>query len=362
MASSVYIHIPFCVDICSYCDFCKVYYDSKYIKNYIDALEAEIKQRYHHEKIKTLYIGGGTPSSLSLEELKRLFEVISIFPLDEEYEFTFEINVENVNEEKLRFLFSKGVNRLSFGVQTMDSNYLSILNRHHTDKEVQEKISLSKKIGFSNINIDFMYGFHHQTEKELITDLTKILNLGVEHISCYSLIIEEHTKLYIENYQKADEDMEYLMYNKINELMKQYGFSHYEFSNYAKKNYESKHNLVYWNNEEYYGFGLGAVSYLDKKRITNTRNLTKYLKKNFSSLIENVSLEEQKENEMILGLRKLQGVSLQKFKEKYHQSILEEFDIEDLLFENKLVVKDGYLSIREDYLYVSNEILIRFIK
>lgn len=362
MASSVYVHIPFCLDICSYCDFCKVYYDSKYMKNYLDALEIEIKQRYHYEKIKTLYIGGGTPSSLSLEELKRLFEVISIFELEKEYEFTFEINIESINEEKLRFLFSKGVNRLSFGVQTMDSKYLSVLNRHHTDKEVEEKIHLSKKIGFSNINVDFMYGFYNQTVKDVIMDLTKIFNLGVEHVSCYSLIIEEHTKLYIENYQKADEDTEYLMYNKINELMKQYGFSHYEFSNYAKKNYESKHNLVYWNNEEYYGFGLGAVSYLDKKRITNTRNLIKYLKRDFSSWIENVSLEEQMENEMILGLRKIKGVSLQNFKEKYHQSILETFDLKDLLSENKLVIKNGYLSIGEDYLYVSNEILVRFIK
>lgn len=362
MASSVYIHIPFCLDICSYCDFCKVYYDEKYIMNYLSSLKKEIHDRYHHEKIKTLYIGGGTPSSLSFPELKYFLDIISIFDLEEEYEFTFEANIESINKEKMELLFLSGVNRLSFGGETTNSKYLKSLNRHHTYTEVQEKVLLAKQIGFSNINIDFMYGFDKQTQEEVDEDLQNILNLNVEHVSCYSLIIEEHTKFYLENYQKVDEDEEYLMYNKINALMNQNGFSHYEFSNYAKENYESKHNLVYWNNERYYGFGLGAVSYLNEQRITNTRNLTKYLKNDYVSMVENVSLEEQKENEMILGLRKMKGVSLKKFQEKYHQTVQEVFDIEDLLSEGKLIIKDGYLSIAEDYLYLSNEILVRFIK
>ena len=250
MASSVYIHVPFCMHICSYCDFCKLYYNKKDASLYLEKLEKEIKDRYANEKIKTLYIGGGTPSSLDFSLLKRLLEITKIFSLEDNYEFTFEANPENLDNAKLKLLQEYGVNRLSIGIESSNKKYLKVLNRYHSFEDAKKIVKLAKENGFSNINVDFMYGFADQTLEEVIEDLQNIISLDVPHISVYSLIIEEHTKLYIDKYQKTDEDTEYLMYNKITELMNRSNYINYEFSNYAQKGYESRHNLVYWNNYE----------------------------------------------------------------------------------------------------------------
>lgn len=362
MASSVYIHVPFCMHICSYCDFCKLYYNKKDASLYLEKLEKEIKDRYANEKIKTLYIGGGTPSSLDFSLLKRLLEITKIFSLEDNYEFTFEANPENLDNAKLKLLQEYGVNRLSIGIESSNKKYLKVLNRYHSFEDAKKIVKLAKENGFSNINVDFMYGFADQTLEEVIEDLQNIISLDVSHISVYSLIIEEHTKLYIDKYQKTDEDTEYLMYNKITELMNRSNYINYEFSNYAKKGYESRHNLVYWNNYEYYGFGLGATAYLDNYRIENTHSLNKYLKEDYIKEKVYVDLEEKMENELILGLRKIKGVNMKLFEEKYHKKIEEVFDIKELLSNNMLLINEDYLLINPKYLYLSNEILVQFIK
>ena len=357
---SVYIHIPFCNSICSYCDFAKIYYNKKYINNYLDALKVEITENYKNETLDTIYIGGGTPTSLDIDELKKLFDILKIFKLNKKYEFTIECNIESLDEEKIKLFKECGVNRLSIGVETFNTKFLKYLNRNHTVLEVEEKINICKKY-FDNINIDLIYGLKNQTIEDLKSDLNMFLKLNINHISTYSLIIEPHTKLYINHEENINDELDYEMYKIICTLLKDNGFNHYEVSNFSKPGYESIHNLTYWNNQKYYGFGLGAGGFINNIRYTNTKNINKYIDHEFKSEEEIVTKQINMENEMILGLRKLEGVDIEKFKDKYQQDIEEIFDIKDLLKEGKLIKKDNYIFINPDYIYLSNDILINFI-
>ena len=361
MSHYVYIHIPFCSHICSYCDFCKLFYDEKGVSAYLKALEKEIKQKYRGEVIKTLYIGGGTPSCLTSASLKELFRILSLFKLDKKFEFTFECNINDITYEKLQILSSNKVNRLSIGVQSFNQKTLKILNRSHQKEDVFKKIALAKKMGFNNINVDLMYALPGQTLADLEEDLDTFLKLNINHISAYSLIMEPHTLLTINGAKPISEDLEYDMYKLICQKFEKNGFEHYEISNFAKKNFKSKHNLNYWNNNFYYGFGLGATSYLDNIRCTNTRSLKKYISGKYVWLKEKVSKQEQMSNEMILGLRKLKGVNKEHFLKKYGKMIEETFDIKDLLHQAYLKENKQNIYINKKYLYVENSILIKFL-
>ena len=358
---SVYIHIPFCSNICSYCDFSKMYYNENYVEKYLDILENEIKEKYKNEIVKTLYIGGGTPSSLKKEQLERLFKIISIFNLSDTCEFTMEANVENLNLEKIKLLKNNNVNRVSLGVQTFDESNLKYLNRKHTKEDVFEVIRLLKENDITNINVDLIYGIDNNIEK-VKKDLEYFLELDISHISCYSLVIEDNTMLKNKNTNYIDEDIEYEMYKYIENTLEENGYIHYEISNYSKHGYESKHNLVYWNNEYYYGFGLSSVSYIDNYRITNTRNLTKYLNKEYVYSKEYENRKLQIENELMLGLRKLEGINLKDFKNKYNKNLESIYNIEKLLENNYLIKENDYLKINKEYIYLSNEILLMLEK
>ena len=358
---SVYIHIPFCSNICSYCDFTKIYYNKKYINKYLDSLEKEINKYYNNEIVKTIYIGGGTPTSLDIDELNKLFKIIKVFKLDENVEFTIECNIENLTIEKLDLFKKNNVNRISIGIQTFNFKYLKLLNRNHNLKDVKKIINYAKKINFTNINIDLMYGFNGQTIMELDEDLNLFLSLNINHISTYSLMIEPHTKLYIENYKNIDEEMDYQMYEYICKKLKENDFIHYEVSNFAKKGYESLHNLTYWNNLEYYGFGLGASGFINKVRYTNTSNMNQYLLGNYIKEKEVITKKLDMEYEMILGLRKLKGVNILDFTKKFNIDLVKYFNIEKLIEENKLIIKDNYIYINPKYIYIENEFLISFI-
>ena len=358
--SSVYIHIPFCKTICSYCDFCKMYYNKGLVDKYLIALKNEIKANYKGELIKTIYIGGGSPSCLNLDELNILKDIIKMFNLDKELEFTIEINVNDINENKLLKYKDLGVNRISIGVETINKKFLKLLNRIHSEEDVINKINLTKKY-FSNINVDFMYGFYNQTISGLEKDLRFLNSLKVNHISMYSLILEQNTKLYIDKYKSLDEEIESKMYYYIIDYLESLGFKHYEISNFSKAGYESKHNLVYWNNERYYGFGLGASGYIDNIRYTNTRSINNYLKVNYILEKDIINEKIAMENEMILGLRKIEGVNKSKFFNKFGKRIEEVFNI-DYLIKNKLLIdKNDYIYIPKDKLYIENSILINFV-
>ena len=354
---SIYIHIPFCDTICSYCDFCKVYYNKKYIDSYLDNLEWETKERYQNEKVKTIYIGGGTPSSLSESEMIRLFEILKIFDMEDDYEFTFECNIESITNDKLMIMKKYGVHRISIGIQSFDDEVISFLGRGHNKNEAILKINLIKNY-FDNINIDLIYAVYDDMEI-LKRDIKCFLELDIPHISTYSLIVEDNTMLKIKGYKGISEDLDYEMYRYIEKELEKNGYIHYEVSNYAKKGYESRHNLVYWNNDYYYGFGLSSTSYIDNKRRVNTKNLTKYLNGIYMEK-ENVENKEVRmENEVMLGLRKLSGINLDVFKNKFDVSLDEVYDIDDLICDGYLILEGNYLKINREYIYISNEILVR---
>lgn len=358
---SVYIHIPFCKTICSYCDFCKFYYYKEWVQEYLNVLEMEIDTYYQGDPVYTIYIGGGTPSVLDLEELECLFQIIQRFDLSRCVEFTFECNIENITLEKMKFLKEHGVNRLSVGVETFHEKYLQFLNRHHQMSEVKEKILMMKQVGFENINVDLIYALPSETLEEVKEDVAFFLSLDIPHISTYSLMIEPRTKLGIQNIKEIDEDLDFSMYKEIDRLLTQFGYLHYEISNFAKKDFESKHNLVYWNNDEYYGFGMGASGYVDGVRYDNTRNWHDYMSGNYRLDSECLSLNEKIENEFILGFRKLNGISLDHFNDRYHQDFREYPVIDRLLKEGKLIYMDGNIKINDDYVYISNQILCQLI-
>lgn len=356
MIKSAYIHIPFCAHICTYCDFPKMLYDKKIADKYLSSLEKEIKLNYKDESLKTIYIGGGTPTSFSYTELKRLLDILNIFKKDTDYEYTIECNIENITEEKLKLFKEYGINRLSIGIQSFNKKILKYLNRTIN----YDNIILAKKY-FDNINIDLMYAIKDETLDELKEDLDKIIKLDINHISTYSLIIEPNTILSIKGEEYIDEELDYEMYKLICETLKNNDYIHYEISNFSKKGYESKHNLNYWNNNEYYGFGMGASSYIDNKRITNTKSINKYINSEFMYETEMLNEKMKMEYEMILGLRKIEGVDLNVFKQKYNVELEKVFNIEKLLKEGKLIKENDKLKINENYLYLSNDILVNFI-
>jgi len=357
---SLYIHIPFCKEICSYCDFCKMFYNEKFANDYLEELSKEIDAKYQKDYLKTIYIGGGTPSALSIKQLEKLFLITNKFNLEKEYEFTFECNIADINEPFLKKLKENKVNRISIGIETVNDKFFELLNRYNDKEKIREKINLVKEY-FTNINIDLMYAFENETIKDLEKDLKFFESLNVPHISIYSLILEENTKLYINKTKPIAEELESDMYYYIINYLHNLGYNHYEISNFSKDGYESIHNLTYWSNEEYYGFGLSSGGYVNNKRYTNTRSLNNYLKGNYVLEEDIITKEIDMENYMILGLRKTKGISKDEFYNKYDFKIEEIFDIMGMVSKNLLEDIDGYIKIPKDKMYLSNSILINFI-
>lgn len=358
---SVYIHIPFCENICSYCDFCKMFYNEKMVDSYLDELHREIKETYQNDLIKSIYIGGGTPSCLNIKQLEKLFSIINIFKKDKDFSFTIEGNFESTSFDKLQLYKKNNVTRLSFGLESVNENNLKFLDRKCDILKIKETIFYAKKLGF-DINIDLMYALPTEDMTILNKDLDFILSLDVNHISTYSLIIEDHTKLKINNVQNISEDLDYLMYETICKRLKEKGYLHYEISNFAKEGFASVHNLCYWQNQEYYGFGLGASSYLSNKRMTNTKSITQYLKGLYSYYEEVLTKKEVIEYEIILRLRLNRGISLKEFFEKYHKNLLDIYDYQELLALKLLNLEEDRLFIPEEKWYISNEIIRRLLE
>ena len=361
MVSSVYIHIPFCSKICTYCNFSKVHYNTIIVDKYLISLEEEIKARYKGETIKTIYIGGGTPSSLNLKQLHKLFSIISIFKLDKNPSITIELNPNDIIDEKIKLLTKYKVNRVSIGIQSFNKKILTLLGRTHTYSDVKKAINLLHSYNINDINLDLIYGINTQTIKALKEDINLFLKLDITHIATYSLILEESTILYNNNYQVIDEDIEYDMYKYINKTLTSKGFNHYEISNYAKVGYESIHNLVYWSNKEYYGFGVGSASNIGNKRYTCINNIRKYIDKIYKYEEEIITLKKCEEYEYILGLRKIKGINIEEFILKFNKSPLDNDVIKNLIKENKLLLENNNLFINPKYIYISNEILLDII-
>lgn len=361
MTASAYIHIPFCHTICHYCDFTKFLYQEKWISQYLQALENEIKTYYEKNPLKTIYVGGGTPTALKEEEFLSLLKILDQLEKQETYEYTIECNVESLTETKIKMMQKYGVNRISIGVETFHPHHLQAMNRHHTKEQVKQMITLLKQYGFSNINIDFIYALPNETLEEVKEDIEEFLKLDVPHIATYSLMIEPNTTFYIQNVEPVTEELDAEMYHCICQALKEHGYDHYEISNFARPGYSSKHNLTYWNNETYYGFGLGASGFHKQIRYTNTHSFTAYCKNQDRLVQEPMDARTNMENEMILGLRKLEGVNLQTFYQKYHKKIEDVFPIQELQKKGQLHIQKGRVKIDENQLYISNSILVHLI-
>ena len=359
--NSCYIHIPFCNEICSYCDFCKFYYNEKIVDNYLDALEKEIDEIYKGDLLETIYIGGGTPSSLNIKQLNKLFNIMSKLNKKDNCSITIENNFESTTKEKLDLYKSNGINRLSFGIETINKNNLKLLNRKLDKSHIKEIINYSKKIGIKDINLDLIYALPNQSIKDLKEDLKYILSLKPTHISTYSLIIEEHTILFINKYKNINEELDLSMYEEIIKELKKNNYNHYEISNFALPGYESCHNICYWNNDKFYGFGLGAASYINNKRILNTRSINNYIKGKRIIEEEKLNKIDDMNYQIILNLRLKTGINKKVFKEKYNIELKDYINYKDLV-DNKLLVetKDN-IYIPEDKLYISNSIIEKLL-
>ncbi|QVK19461.1 oxygen-independent coproporphyrinogen III oxidase [Mycoplasmatota bacterium] len=369
--TSVYIHIPFCQRICSYCDFPKRVSKSIEIDHYLDTLEKEIKMYQVNDIIDTLYIGGGTPSILSSKQLLRLNQIIKLFHLSNKVEFTMECNPEHITNEKIILLKQLGVNRISLGVQTFNERLLRILNRGHLKNMVYDAVNLLKKNNLSNISMDLIFAIPFQTIEEVKEDLAHIQQLDVPHISYYSLILEEKTvfdKLLSENkIQLIDNETEAQMYELILNSLKKSKYHHYEISNYAKKGYESRHNQVYWQNKSYYGFGMGASGYVNHVRYYNVNYVNQYIElikkeKRPIKHQDTIDKSEELKEAFLLGLRLIDGLSIEEINKRYQVNILEYFEREF-----KCLVDKGFIEISDRIklthtgLFYGNEVFEVFV-
>ena len=328
---SLYIHIPFCVRKCGYCDFLSAPADEKARDRYVQALLMEI-ERYRgtetaDRKIKTLYIGGGTPSILSVNQLDCIIQKIKCtFNFCDDIEASMEMNPGTASKEKCRALYQMGINRLSIGLQSTNDMELKTLGRIHSYEDFINTYTWCKEAGFQNINVDLMAALPYQTVESYTTGLRKIIHLAPEHISAYSLILEEGTPFYQKYnsgcYPLPDEEQERLMYRETEQILSQAGYERYEISNYAKKGYACRHNLVYWQGGDYLGLGLGSSSYMDGVRFHNTTDFDIYV--NHGAYVEDreeLSVQAKMEEFMFLGLRVMAGVSGTEFEKRFGKTM-----------------------------------------
>ena len=353
----IYVHIPFCERKCKYCDFTSFDKCDEMIKEkYVECLMKEIENTHIPEKITTIYIGGGTPSSLPAEKIQKILEKIKqTFEIADNVEITIEVNPGTVDLVKLQIYRRIGVNRLSIGLQAVQNPLLKMLGRIHRYEDFVKVYEEARKAGFDNINVDLMLGLPTQTLEELQNAVGKIVAFDPEHISIYSLILEEGTELeklvLTKKLEMIPEKLERKMYWETKKILEQNGYVHYEISNFAKKGLESKHNLSCWNQEEYVGFGVSAHSYRNKKRFSNVDILEKYMQnienneldKNMILQEKEQTFEEQAKEYMMLGLRKMRGVSISHFEQKFQINPLFYFR-----FEISKLEEEGLLEVDLD--------------
>lgn len=328
---SLYIHIPFCVRKCGYCDFLSAPADEKARDRYVQALLMEI-ERYRgtetaDRKIKTLYIGGGTPSTLSVKQLECIMQKIKCtFNFHGDMETSMEMNPGTASKEKCRALYQMGINRLSIGLQSTNDMELKTLGRIHSYEDFLNTYTWCREAGFQNINVDLMAALPYQIVESYTTGLRKIIRLAPEHISAYSLILEEGTPFYQKYnsgcYPLPDEEQERLMYRETEQILAQAGYERYEISNYAKKGYACRHNLVYWQGGDYLGLGLGSSSYMDGVRFHNTTDFNTYVNQGaYVEDREELSVQAKMEEFMFLGLRVIAGVSGTEFEKRFGKTM-----------------------------------------
>ena len=369
--TSAYVHIPFCTQICYYCDFSKVFIKNQPVDTYLEHLIEEYDS-YDIKKLRTLYIGGGTPTALSAPQLAFLLEKLTD-KLDLSYleELTIEANPGDLDQEKIAVLKDSPVNRVSLGVQTFNDRMLKQIGRSHLEKDIYENIANLKKAGFDNISIDLIYALPKQTMEDVKTNVAKAIALDIPHMSLYSLILENHT-VFMNRMRRGKlplpkEDLEAEMFDYIIAELEKAGFEHYEISNFSKPDFESRHNLMYWDNAEYYGIGAGASGYVDGVRYKNHGPIRHYLQAveagNARVQEEVLTLNEKMEEEMFLGLRKKSGVSKKRFEEKFGLSFEEQYGavVSELTEQGLLVADRDIVRMTKQGLFLGDTVAEKFI-
>jgi oxygen-independent coproporphyrinogen III oxidase len=377
MRKSIYIHVPFCEQICHYCDFNKFFLENQPVDEYIDLTIEEMKhtvKKYPQTNaVETIYVGGGTPTSLTTDQLQRLLEAVpKHFHLAADVEWTVEVNPGSAGADKFAMMRRAGVNRLSIGAQTFDPVLLKAINRDHQPDQVEETVRLALEAGIENLSIDLMFGLPEQTMEQWKDTLQKAVSLPITHISAYSLKIEPKTVFYqMMNKGKLklpEQELEADMYAFMLKFLKENEFDAYEISNFARRGAVSRHNLAYWNNDEYYGIGAGAHSYVEGRRIRNHGPLPKYMKavreKELPYLeVHEVTFSEKMEEEMFMGLRKRLGVSKERFENRYGRTVQEAFPgvTEDLKRAGWLYETPEHFMLTDEGLLLGNEVFEKFL-
>ncbi|HEO4202777.1 TPA: oxygen-independent coproporphyrinogen III oxidase [Streptococcus agalactiae] len=369
--TSAYVHIPFCTQICYYCDFSKVFIKNQPVDAYLQALIREFRS-YDITELRTLYIGGGTPTSISAVQLDYLLTELSRdLNLNTLEEFTIEANPGDLTVDKIEVLQKSAVNRVSLGVQTFNDKHLKRIGRSHNEAQIYSTIDALKTAGFQNISIDLIYALPGQTMDDVRSNVAKALSLNIPHLSLYSLILEHHTvfmnKMRRGKLHLPTEDLEAEMFEYIISEMERNGFEHYEISNFTKPGFGSRHNLMYWDNVEYYGVGAGASGYLDGIRYRNRGPIQHYLKgvsEGNARLSEEVlSKNEMMEEELFLGLRKKEGVSIGKFEQKFGTSFEKRYGqiVQELQSDGLLKENNGFIQMTKKGLFLGDTVAEKFI-
>lgn len=365
----LYLHIPFCVKKCAYCDFLSAPADKAVQLRYVEALKGEIYQQKTlglNRRVTSIFIGGGTPSILDGGQMAQLLEAVhDSFPVETDAEITVECNPGTLTADKLSCYRQQGVNRLSIGLQSADNEELRLLGRIHTYEEFLQSYTLAREMGFENINVDLMSALPGQTKESWQHTLREVLSLKPEHISAYSLIIEEGTPFYHrfgpgagEERLLPDEDTERQMYYDTKDILKAEGYERYEISNYARQGFACRHNLGYWERREYLGLGLGASSLTEGVRYRNHKKLSAYLSGDYGHEdIQRLTRQEELEETMFLGLRKTEGVLLTEELLKVYKGVFERLEQQELL-----IRENGRVRLTELGIDVSNYALAEFLQ
>lgn len=372
---SLYIHIPFCAQKCLYCDFPSFARKDHLRKAYIEALNKEIislREKHNNLEINTIFIGGGTPSVLEANELECLLKEVAKLNMAKDIEYSMECNPGNLTEEKLEVMKKYGVNRISMGLQAKQDNLLKGLGRIHNYKTFKENFLLAKKVGFNNINVDLMFGLPNQSLNEWEETLKEIISLEPAHISAYSLIIEEGTAFY--NLYENDklklptEEEERKMYHLAKRILEENRFNQYEISNYAKEGKECRHNLAYWNMDNWIGVGSAAASYINGKRIKNISSVEEYINsiKDKGEAVEEIinnSKNDNMEEFMFMGLRKINGIDENEFKNRFSMNINDVYGeiLNKYIGEGLLIRESGRIFLSEKGIEISNVIMADFL-
>lgn len=358
----LYIHVPFCKSICAYCDFAHQVYQSGIVEKWLEAIHQEIKQTHINKHLKTIYIGGGTPTSLTYEQLDTFLTYLDPYT-NVVQEYTIEINPETFDEQKAQLLKQHRINRASIGLQTSNPTLLHLLQRKHTYQDVSKTMQLLRNVGITNISLDIMYSLPQQTMQMLQDTLHDAFLLQPTHLSLYSLTIEENTVFAYKGYTPLDEDTEADMYEYICNTCNQHGYKQYEVSNFALEGCQSIHNKAYWNYQDFYGIGCGASGKQGYQRYDAPKQLTKYLKNPMSKQITNLTKEDAMFEAVMMGIRLVEGMNLDTFHTLFDISFLDIYGekIQTLIQKGLVEIQDHHFRCTTKGYEIMNSILVELL-